>query len=104
MFHVEQNRRETEARLRLRAYGAVQGVGFRWFVRSAARSLHLAGYVLNRRDGSVELEAAGPETALAELRRTVEHGPPHAHVERVDTIEPGTGALPSPFEIRREGS
>ena len=103
MFHVKQTRRETEARIRLRAYGAVQGVGFRWFVRSAARSLHLAGYVLNRRDGSVELEAAGPEAALAELRRTVKHGPPHAHVERVDTLEPGSGALPSPFEIRREG-
>ena len=87
----------------MRVYGAVQGVGFRWFVRSAARSLHLAGYVLNRPDGSVEVEAAGPVAALEELCRTVEHGPPHADVERVDTLEPGTGELPSPFEIRREG-
>lgn len=100
MFHVKQTRTKPEARLRLRAYGTVQGVGFRWFVRRAARALHLAGYVLNRADGSVELEAAGPDTALEALSRTVQHGPPHAHVDRVDTLEPGTDALPSPFEIR----
>ena len=100
MFHVKHDRTKPEARLHLRAYGTVQGVGFRWFVRSAARTLRLAGYVTNRSDGSVELEAAGPDTALEELSRTVQHGPPHAHVERVDTLEPGTGALPSPFEIR----
>ena len=86
---------------RLVVYGGVQGVGFRYFVRQRARSLGLRGYVLNRPDGSVELEADGPADAVEELIRTVRNGPPAARVERVVFVEPEGEELPEPFEIRR---
>lgn len=98
---MKQSRRNAEARrVRALVYGTVQGVGFRYHVRTAARRLGLAGYVLNRRDGAVEFEAAGTPDAIADLLRTVEHGP--GHVERVDVIDATSDALPEPFAIRRE--
>ena len=100
MFHVKQSRTNTETRARVVVYGAVQGVGFRWFVRKAARTLDLAGYVLNRSDGAVLLEAAGPTHAVSDLLRTVENGPPAARVDRLETLPPTTDLLPAPFEIR----
>ncbi len=48
--------------------GTVQGVGFRWFTRGAARELGVAGRVRNLRDGSVEIEAAGEPEALDRLQ------------------------------------
>lgn len=67
-----------------RIHGRVQGVGFRYHTQTTARSLGIVGWVRNRRDGTVEIRAEGDEAALAELRRYLNHGPPTAHVERVD--------------------
>ncbi|HEX6309251.1 MAG TPA: acylphosphatase [Longimicrobiales bacterium] len=95
------DRRKPEERVRLRLYGAVQGVGFRYFVRQTARRHDIAGYVINRPDGAVELEAGGDADALERFRHTVEHGPPLARVERVETLEHTPEVLPLPFEVRR---
>jgi len=62
--------------------GRVQGVGFRWFVREQARALDLAGWVANRRDGSVEVEADGAPDAIAGLRQALARGPDGAAVAR----------------------
>ncbi|MBE6753888.1 MAG: acylphosphatase [Ruminococcaceae bacterium] len=40
-------------------FGEVQGVGFRYHSYYKARSLGLTGWVLNRYDGSVEMEVQG---------------------------------------------
>lgn len=70
--------------LRLVVRGRVQGVGYRaWAVRTA-RSLALDGWVRNRRDGSVEILAAGPEDALERLVAACRRGPPVAHVSAVE--------------------
>jgi acylphosphatase len=47
--------------------GRVQGVGFRWYVRSQARRLGLRGTVANLDDGRVEVVAEGRRAACAEL-------------------------------------
>jgi acylphosphatase len=51
--------------------GQVQGVGYRWFVREAARARGLAGAATNLPDGRVEVVLEGPAddvaTVLAEL-------------------------------------
>ena len=89
-------------RLRLVVRGRVQGVGFRWFVREAARSAGVAGWVRNNPDGSVELEAGGAAPALARLRAAVEAGPPGARIEQV-VERPATpdAVLPFPFMVDR---
>ena len=54
--------------LRLHARGAVQGVGFRPFVYRLARSLDLAGFVLNSPQG-VTIEVEGAQEDLAAFPR-----------------------------------
>ena len=44
--------------------GRVQGVGFRQHTKSIARAYPVVGYVRNLGDGSVELVARGPVSAL----------------------------------------
>ena len=68
----------------LRIAGRVQGVGFRYALQREALARGLAGWVRNRRDGTVEAvlqgDAAAVEAAIAWARR----GPPASRVERVD--------------------
>ncbi len=80
--------------------GRVQGVGFRYFVQRHAQRLDLAGWVRNRADGTVEVEAEGHEQALRELVRLLHEGPPMAYVQSVDVAwMPAHGNLPYPFTI-----
>jgi len=88
--------------IHLEIRGRVQGVGFRWFVQETARELGLSGWVSNRRDGSVELAAAGAEEALEKLRTAVRNGPPGAVVQTVNDLPaPEERTLPKPFTIAR---
>jgi len=83
-----------------RVHGRVQGVGFRWWTRSHALRLGLAGTVRNCEDGTVEVRARGSTAALSELRRLLESGPPGAAVRRVDD-EPAADLPGEGFEIQR---
>ncbi|MFA1549487.1 acylphosphatase [Actinomadura chokoriensis] len=47
--------------------GRVQGVGFRWWVRSRALELGLAGSAANLGDGRVEVVAEGPRSRCLRL-------------------------------------
>lgn len=88
-------------RVRLRASGRVQGVGFRWFVRELARELGLAGWVRNDPDGSVLLEAEGSADAIDRLRADVARGPQAARVDSLGAEPAGTEPLPRPFGVHR---
>ncbi len=72
------------ARARIRVWGVVQGVGYRYFVRNVATSLGLGGYVRNIPDGSVEVVAEGDRSLIGALIEELKIGPRYAHVERVD--------------------
>jgi len=63
--------------------GAVQGVGFRFFVEGVAQKLALPGYVRNLRDGRVEVYAVGSAEQLRALRNELERGPRFASVSAV---------------------
>ncbi len=89
---------------RYRVEGEVQGVGFRWYVRELARTLELAGWVRNERDGAVVLVAAGEAASLDALEHELHIGPRHATVTTVVRRElTGFDAvdLPTLFMIER---
>ena len=69
---------------RIRLSGVVQGVGFRPLVLRLSKELKLTGWVRNRMDGSVELEAQGEGIDLERFENAVEAGPRWSRVEHVD--------------------
>ncbi len=88
-----------DIRRRLIVEGRVQGVWFRDSTRREARSLGVYGWVRNRRDGSVEVVAEGPEGAVKRLVAWCHEGPPAASVSRVQEKEEAwTGEFDS-FDI-----
>lgn len=56
-----------DVRLTAWVRGRVQGVGFRWWVRSRALELGLAGTATNLDDGRVQVVAEGPRAAAEQL-------------------------------------
>ncbi|KAL6631298.1 hypothetical protein ACP70R_028148 [Stipagrostis hirtigluma subsp. patula] len=81
--------------------GRVQGVGFRDWTASTAESLGLAGWVRNRRDGTVEALLSGDPAKVDEMvTRRLPVGPPASAVTAVvpspaDPVDPSLG-----FEIK----
>jgi acylphosphatase len=67
--------------------GRVQGVSFRAFVEHHARQRGLAGWVRNRRDGSVEAVFSGPLKSVEGMIRACGVGPLSAQVDAVDQRE-----------------
>ena len=87
-------------RLEAVVHGRVHGVGFRVFVRRAARDLGLAGWVANEAGQRVRCLAEGPREDLESLLRVLHDGPAGAWVERVDAAwQAATGEFEG-FDIR----
>jgi acylphosphatase len=80
--------------------GVVQGVGYR-----DARALGVAGWVRNRRDGTVEVLVHGTPEAVAAMQSWLHRGPRWARVDRVVVTlrEPVDNTAPLPFERRPTG-
>ena len=67
--------------------GQVQGVGFRWSARIQAQRLGVVGYVVNRTDGTVEVEAEGTADAVERMLQWLRHGPTGTSVESTEVAE-----------------
>ena len=63
--------------------GKVQGVYYRASTQKAAQSLSLSGWVKNKADGSVELEAFGEKDHITNLIEWLKQGPADAIVDAV---------------------
>jgi acylphosphatase len=74
--------------IRLIIRGRVHGVGFRAFVADEARRRGVAGWVRNRRDGTVEAVVAGTTAAVEEVVEACRKGPRSAWVSGVEIEEP----------------
>jgi acylphosphatase len=97
---VRDNARADRRRFKAEITGDVQGVGFRFFAERHGRQLGLEGYVRNRYDGAVEVEAEGSGSALEQFLTQLRRGPRAARVEdlRVSWL-PYRGDL-GPFGVR----
>lgn len=73
-----------QSRLTAAVHGHVQGVGFRYWVRSRARELGLAGSVANLPDGRVEVVAEGSEESCRALLDNLRGPSTPGHVTEVD--------------------
>jgi acylphosphatase len=75
-------------------------VGFRFFAERRANQLGLHGWVRNRYDGAVEVEAEGPVDDLDQFLVALRQGPRSARIDdvRVQWL-PYRGDLP-PFVVK----
>ena len=74
-------------RYRLKAYGRVQGVGFRWFVRRLAEAQRLTGFAENEWDGSVTVELQGRTSDIEKVMAAIYRGNTYIDVEHMDAEE-----------------
>jgi len=63
--------------------GHVQGVSFRYFVKSNARKLGLTGWVRNTEDGGVEAVFSGEKEKIEKMIAFCREGPMLAEVKQV---------------------
>ena len=73
-------------RKRLVFRGRVQGVGFRWRARAAARNAGATGWVRNNFDGSVTMELQGSEAQIDRVVQSLGHD----RYIRIDSLEART--------------
>ena len=79
-------------RRRIRFYGWVQGVGFRYRARYAADAAGATGWVRNEFDGSVTMEIQGTEEQIDRVILAVENGA-YIRIENMESktipVDPG---------------
>lgn len=71
----------------IKVSGRVQGVGFRYYTEQKARRLGISGFVQNKPDGSVYIEAEGEERAMEAFVEWCRKGPAWARVRDVEVSE-----------------
>ena len=81
-------------------HGKVQGVGFRFSCAEAAYRYGILGFVKNRPNGTVYIEAEGEDENIAQFRNWCKKGPLWAQVSELEE-EQGTVIEYTSFEIKR---
>jgi acylphosphatase len=80
--------------------GRVQGVGFRYWLKSQADESGICGIARNLSDGSVYAEIESEESKALDFIEKCRQGPPLAHVSRLAVIDSSIKNY-SDFSIRR---
>lgn len=83
--------------------GRVQGVSFRYYTMEKARELGISGYVKNKPDGTVYVEAQGETSAMDQFVKWCHQGPSFARVDKVAVEEGSRRSDFGQFEIRYGG-
>ena len=84
----------------IRVHGIVQGVGFRFTARTLANMHGVAGWVANRSDGSVSMEATGTAEQLAAFRAALRSSRVGHGIDRWEEEGRTVSSAPLHFEIR----
>jgi acylphosphatase len=80
--------------------GNVQGVGFRWTVRHAAKGLDVTGWVRNLPDGRVELQVTGEEDEVRAFLDRIAQGELHSLIHKQTKNKLVKPVTARGFEIR----
>ena len=86
--------------VRIKVYGKVQGVGFRYYTLRQANKLGVKGWVRNARDGTVEIVAQGDPASLDKLSAAVKQGSPASEVKRIHVEETDGMKRYSSFQVK----
>ncbi|MFF2485815.1 acylphosphatase [Microbacterium sp. NPDC058062] len=86
-------------RVHVTVRGDVQGVGYRYTMLIVAREAGAAGWVRNRRDGSVEAEVEGTPGQVDEVLAWMAEGPPGSRVAQATVTDAATTGERG-FEVR----
>lgn len=79
--------------------GRVQGVGFRYFAYQIAAVYGIKGWVKNKLDGSVEMEAEGTIEQLYSFIEKVKKGPPSSLITEFEIVKTEYKGLFKRFSI-----
>ncbi|KAM0803516.1 Acylphosphatase-like domain-containing protein [Usnea florida] len=90
----------SQQRISYTVHGRVQGVNFRSFTQTKAKSLNLTGFVMNTSDDKVSGEAQGSEDSIKSFLKELNSGPSAAHVTKVEKEEITTKEGESSFGTR----
>ena len=71
--------------LKIKVFGSVQGVGFRYLTKNRADNLGLKGFIRNEKDGSVYIEIEGGEGSLEKFVEWCRQGPEFSKVKKIET-------------------
>jgi acylphosphatase len=80
--------------------GNVQGVGFRWSVRDAAKGFEVIGWVRNLPDGRVELQITGDEDEVRGFLERIAQGELHSLIRKQTQTKLDKPVTARGFEIR----
>jgi len=87
--------------LHVRIYGEVHGVGFRKYVLIEAEKRGISGWVRNRTDETVEVQAYGADSILEDFLTKLRAGSPSSVVADIeDAWQDYDGDLSGEFEIK----
>lgn len=100
LYHLERRRSDAIWTRRLLVSGRVQGVGFRDTMAGVALRAGVAGWVRNRRDGTVESLVQGAPAAVDKVIDWARRGPPAARVTSVEVTTLPHDASLDGFDIR----
>lgn len=75
---------QEKIRIVFKIYGLVQGVGFRYFIKSQAKIFSIYGFARNQEDGSVFIDAEGKISDLEKFSGQCQKGPAISRVEKVE--------------------
>ena len=80
--------------------GNVQGVGFRWSVRDAAKGFDVTGWVRNLPDGRVELQVTGDDDEVRAFLERIAQGELHSLIRKQIENKLDKPVTARGFEIR----